>query len=89
MQQELQARLEESDRLRRQHMERARYEAELAQRRYMRVDPENRLVADTERNAIDRHLRYTISSHPKPFGARKRLNRESLDSRVRAERSLT
>ena len=28
-------------------MERARYEAELAQRRYMRVDPENRLVADS------------------------------------------
>ena len=28
-------------------MERARYEAELAQRRYMRVDPDNRLVADT------------------------------------------
>jgi len=28
-------------------VERARYEAELAQRRYMRVDPDNRLVADT------------------------------------------
>jgi DNA invertase Pin-like site-specific DNA recombinase len=47
VQQELQARLEESDRLRKQHVERARYEAELAQRRYMRVDPENRLVTDT------------------------------------------
>jgi hypothetical protein len=47
VQQELQARLDESDRLRQQHVERARYEAELAQRRYMRVDPENRLVADT------------------------------------------
>ncbi len=47
VQRELQARLDESDRLRRQHVERARYEAELAQRRYMRVDPENRLVADT------------------------------------------
>jgi DNA invertase Pin-like site-specific DNA recombinase len=47
VQQELQARLDESDRLRRQHVERARYEAEIAQRRYMRVDPENRLVADS------------------------------------------
>jgi hypothetical protein len=47
VQQELQARLDESDRLRKQHVERARYEAELSQRRYMRVDPENRLVADT------------------------------------------
>jgi len=47
VQQELQARLDESDGLRKQHVERARCEAELAQRRYMHVDPENRLVADT------------------------------------------
>ena len=47
VQQQLQARLDESDRLRKQHVEHARYEAELAQRRYMRVDPENRLVADS------------------------------------------
>jgi DNA invertase Pin-like site-specific DNA recombinase len=47
VQEEVQARLEESDHLRKQHVERARYDAELAQRRYMRVDPENRLVADT------------------------------------------
>lgn len=47
VQQQLQARLDESDRLRKQYVERARYEAELAQRRYMRVDPENRLVADS------------------------------------------
>jgi hypothetical protein len=32
--------------LRRQHVERLRYEAELARRRYMKVDPDNRLVAD-------------------------------------------
>lgn len=47
VQEELQSRLEEADRLRRQQVERARYEAELAQRRYLRVDPENRLVADS------------------------------------------
>ena len=46
VQQELGARAEEADRLRRQQVERARYEADLAQRRYMRVDPNNRLVAD-------------------------------------------
>ena len=45
--QELQARLAEADRLRKQQVERARYEAELAQRRYMHVDPQNPLVADT------------------------------------------
>lgn len=47
VQQELEARSEEVDRLRRQQVERARYEAELAQRRFLRVDPEHRLVADS------------------------------------------
>ncbi|MBV8900530.1 MAG: recombinase family protein, partial [Verrucomicrobia bacterium] len=47
VQQELQARREEADRLRQKRVERARYEAELAQRRYMNVDPSHRLVADT------------------------------------------
>lgn len=45
VQQELNARADEVDRLRRQQVERARYEAELAQRRYLRVDPDHRLVA--------------------------------------------
>ena len=47
VQQELQARVEEVDRLRKKHVERARYEADLAQRRYLYVDPANRLVADS------------------------------------------
>jgi DNA invertase Pin-like site-specific DNA recombinase len=47
VQQELHAQLEAADRLRQQHVERARYEAELAQRRYLRVDPDHRLVADS------------------------------------------
>jgi hypothetical protein len=47
VQQEIQTRLDEVDRLRGKHIERARYEADLAQRRYMLVDPSNRLVADT------------------------------------------
>jgi DNA invertase Pin-like site-specific DNA recombinase len=46
VQQELATRQEEADRLRRQHVERAKYEAELAQRRFLKVDPDNRLVAD-------------------------------------------
>lgn len=47
VQQELQRRLEEADRLRHKQVERAQYEADLARRRYMRVDPDNRLVADS------------------------------------------
>src|SRR5713101_1985505 len=46
VQQELASRHEEADRLRRQHVERARYEADLAQRRFLKVDRDNRLVAD-------------------------------------------
>ena len=43
---EIEARSAETDTMRRQHIERTRYEAELARRRYMKVDPDNRLVAE-------------------------------------------
>jgi hypothetical protein len=46
VQRELEARAAETDVARRLHVERMRYEAELARRRYMKVDPDNRLVAD-------------------------------------------
>jgi hypothetical protein len=46
VQREVEARFAETDALRRQQVERARYEAELARRRYMGVDPGNRLVTD-------------------------------------------
>jgi hypothetical protein len=42
---ELHAQAEQARRLRAQQVERARYAAELAQRRFLQVDPENRLVA--------------------------------------------
>lgn len=47
VQRELEARTAETDALRRQQIERTRYDAELARRRYMKVDPDNRLVADS------------------------------------------
>ena len=47
VQKELVSRSAEIDRLRKQNVERAEYEANLARRRYMRVDPDNRLVADS------------------------------------------
>ena len=47
VQQEIQTRLDEVDHLRKKQVERARYEADLAQRRYLHVDPTNRLVADS------------------------------------------
>src|SRR6266702_2339124 len=44
---ELEHRTAEADALRAAHVERARYHADLARRRYLAVDPANRLVADT------------------------------------------
>ena len=39
VEQEVEARVTETDALRRKHVERAQYEAELARRRYMKIDP--------------------------------------------------
>jgi DNA invertase Pin-like site-specific DNA recombinase len=47
VQAELETRADEADALRRSHVERARHRGELARRRYLAVDPDNRLVADT------------------------------------------
>lgn len=47
VQEELRERLQSVDKLRKIQVERSRYEADLAQTRFMRVDPSNRLVADS------------------------------------------
>ncbi len=47
VQTELEARATDADQLRHSHVQRARERTELARRRYLAVDPENRLVADT------------------------------------------
>jgi len=47
VQQELDNRFNEADKLRKQQVERAEYEANITRRRFMKVDPDNRLVADT------------------------------------------
>jgi len=57
VQEELDARSEEADRLRRQRLERARHEAELARERYLCVDPRNRLVANSLESTWNERLR--------------------------------
>ena len=47
VQAELDTRAAEADTLRRNHVERVRHRADLARRRYLAVDPDNRLVADS------------------------------------------
>lgn len=57
VEQELQSRFEEADRLRHKQVERAQYEVDQARLRYMRVDPNNRLVADTLETLWNEKLR--------------------------------
>lgn len=47
VQAEIEARTDHADQLRRHNLERARHRADLARRRYLSVDPGNRLVADS------------------------------------------
>ncbi len=83
VQQELQARLDEADRLRRQQVERARYEAELAQRRYMRVDPENRLVADSLEADWNQKLR-ALAEAQQEYEKQREQDRRIFDDEQRA-----
>jgi len=57
VQDEIRSRTEEVDRLRRKHVDHARYEAELAERRYRLVDPANRLVAGSLETEWNERLR--------------------------------
>ena len=70
------ARIEEVDQMRRKNVERARYEAELAERRYRHVDPDHRLVA----NALeaDWNEKLTVVASTSPFW-------KGIESRFSAE----
>src|SRR5207253_10121280 len=70
------------DVLRRQHVERLRYEADLARRRYMKVDPDNRLVAD----ALEAEWNDRLRSHTDALADYERRSRDqvaALDKQVR------
>lgn len=81
--QELQSRLEEADRLRLQQVERAQYEADLARRRYMRVDPENRLVADSLEAEWNSKLR-TVTEAQRERERQRQQDRQALNDQQRA-----
>lgn len=78
VQAELQARLEEVDQLRRQEVERARYEADLARDRFMRVDPNNRLVADALEADWNDRLR-TLTEAQEQYKQQRQEDRLTLD----------
>ena len=87
VQEELRSRAGEADDLRRQAVERARYEAELAQRRYLQVDPGNRLVAaslEADWNAKLRTLAEAEEEHERRRAADDRLLDERQQEQILA-----
>ena len=86
---EIEARQEEADQLRCRAMERAQVEADLAERRFMRVDPNNRLVADTLEADWNNKLRALAKAREEREQAR-REDQFVLDEAVRDRlRTLT
>ena len=84
VQQELRQRLDEADGLRRQQVERARYEADLARQRYMSVDPNNRFVADALEADWNDKLR-ALTEAQERFERQSQADRAVLDERGRAQ----
>ena len=81
VQEELKARIDEADALRRQQVERARYEADVARQRYMQVDPQNRLVAGTLEADWNEKLRLLTKSHEEYERARQADRLELSDEK--------
>jgi DNA invertase Pin-like site-specific DNA recombinase len=84
VQQELQARVDEVDKLRKKQVERARYEADLAQRRYLHVDPANRLVADSLEADWNEKLR-ALTEAQEQYERQRRQDRAIIDEQQRAK----
>jgi len=84
VQQELQARVDEVDKLRKKQVERARYEANLAQRRYLHVDPANRLVADSLEADWNEKLR-ALTEAQEQYEQQRRQDRAIIDEQQRAK----
>jgi DNA invertase Pin-like site-specific DNA recombinase len=83
VQHELQQRLDEADRLRRQHVERARYEADLARDRFLQVDPKNRLVADALEADWNERLR-ALTEAQELYERQRQADRAVLDQESRS-----
>jgi DNA invertase Pin-like site-specific DNA recombinase len=83
VQAEIASHLEETDRLRLLQVERARYEADLAERRFRQVDPENRLVAAVLEAEWNEHLRL-LAEAQRTYDQQRQTDRQRLDEQQRA-----
>jgi DNA invertase Pin-like site-specific DNA recombinase len=79
---EIEARHDDADRLRLRAVERAQIDADLAQRRFMLVDPNNRLVADTLESQWNASLRALAAAQEERERGR-RDDRLALDEAIR------
>jgi hypothetical protein len=87
VQDKIAGRIEQADKLRRSQLERARYDAELARRRYLKVDPDNRLVADTleaDWNERLRNLDALQQEHERQRKADEGLLNDEARAKIRA-----
>ncbi|MGH8111839.1 MAG: recombinase family protein [Rhodanobacteraceae bacterium] len=87
VQDEIAGRIEQANALRRTELERARYEAELARRRYLKVDPDNRLVADALEADWNTRLRRVDTlqrQHEQQRDADQKLLGDEARARIRA-----
>ena len=84
VQSEIQGRLAEAERLRQQQVQRAQFEAERAQLRFMRVDPNNRLVADTLETQWNEKLRL-LTQAKEECAQQQRLDAALLTQEQRAK----
>ncbi len=84
VQQELQQRVNEADMLRCKQIERVGYEVDLARRRYMHVDPENRLVADSLEAEWNAKLR-EYAQVKQDYERKRAADRTMLDDHTQAK----
>jgi DNA invertase Pin-like site-specific DNA recombinase len=85
---ELETRANDADQLRKSHVQRAQQRAELARRRYLQVDPENRLVADTLEADWNDALRAHHAAHDEYERATTAANAQLTDEHKQRVRQL-
>lgn len=83
VEEELQSRIEEADALRLKRVERAEYGVDLARRRFSRVDPDHRLVADTLEADWNQKLR-ELRACREEYQRRREEDRRVLGEEARA-----
>ncbi|MGD9368627.1 MAG: hypothetical protein PVH87_23200 [Desulfobacteraceae bacterium] len=74
----MESRFDQADKLRKKQVERAQYEANIARRRFMQVDPDNRLVADTLEAEWNKKL-YELNEAQKNYEKQRLADSTKLD----------